>query len=132
MEFNWTNTFPITGDDACFWSVIAIKSLINALMKLYEPRTYSEPLNSVERLSKAFVEMICVTAYRQCDWIVDICKITKQHPSSTDVLCKLHVFPHLTNYQNNCVSSGTVLIFILTLVAFLMHFSGCGIHSFIP
>ena len=32
-------------------------------MKLYEPRIYPEPLKSVERLSKAFAEMICVTVY---------------------------------------------------------------------
>lgn len=60
VEFNWTNTFPV---DARFWSVIAVKSSINALMKLHESRTYFEPLKSVERLSKAFAEMIYVTAY---------------------------------------------------------------------
>ena len=63
MEFNWTNTFPLTGDDACFWSVIAVKSMVKALMKLDEPRIYAEPLKIVERLSKAFAETICVTVY---------------------------------------------------------------------
>ena len=43
--------------------MIAVKSLVNALMKLYEPRIYAEPLKSVKRLSKAFAEMICVTEY---------------------------------------------------------------------
>lgn len=129
VEFNWTNTFP---PDAGFWSVIAVKSSINALMKLYEP----EPILNLFRVSKGYERRLLRWSVwlhtHTCDWMVDICKITKQHPSSTDILCRLHVLPRLTNYRNGCVSSGTVLMFISTLVAFLMHFSGCGIHSFIP